>query len=170
MLFAPGENADRVRAYLGMLRLPYDAAIFDDVEACVAWTSVGDKGRELLRQSSDRVTELSRAGSMAYRVRSAMREALRRGDTAFSLESLADKLGTSPRSLQRALAAMGCSYREELRKLQVERAMQLLETSDVKLAGIALEVGFRKLQNLNCAFEEVVGTSPRDYRARHRST
>lgn len=58
----------------------------------------------------------------------------------------------------------GITYREYLRSLRIEKAIELLKTSDLKLYEISEKVGYKDTAHFNRAFKEVTGKSPSDYR------
>ena len=54
-----------------------------------------------------------------------------------------------------------------LRRRRVERAMALLRETDRSVTEICLDVGFTSLGTFSRTFRDIVGESPRDYRAAH---
>lgn len=60
---------------------------------------------------------------------------------------------------------LGRTPREEIRRVQIERAKKLLSETDLKLDRIAVSCGFVRASALSIAFREVVGTTPSDYRS-----
>ncbi|ADB15628.1 transcriptional regulator, AraC family [Pirellula staleyi DSM 6068] len=72
----------------------------------------------------------------------------------------------SRRSLEiRMQKLLGRTPREEIRRVQIERAKKLLSETDLKLDRIAVSCGFVRASALSIAFREVVGTTPSDYRS-----
>jgi AraC-like DNA-binding protein len=82
-----------------------------------------------------------------------------------SVEEAARALAVSRRSLQRRLAGAGTSFAREVKRAQIERAMQLLETTDKKLGAVAAEVGCRSLASFSEMFAREVGAPPSVWRA-----
>ncbi len=74
-------------------------------------------------------------------------------------------LGMSGRSLQRALAAHGTSFRAELASARFARAQDLLRTSDHKVATIAERVGISE-RALTLLFRARTGLGPAEWRKR----
>lgn len=71
----------------------------------------------------------------------------------------------SRRSLeQRMQRLIGRSPREEIRRVQIERAKKLLGETDLKLERIAMSCGLSRASALSVIFRDVVGMSPSDYR------
>jgi AraC family transcriptional regulator len=60
--------------------------------------------------------------------------------------------------------SMGMSPHQYLLQLRVEQAKQLLKTSKLPIAQIALQCGFNSQSHLGKAFREATGMTPSDYR------
>jgi LacI family transcriptional regulator len=61
----------------------------------------------------------------------------------------------------------GRTPHEEIERLRIERAQQLLTETDLSLAAIAQRVGFEHPEYLSVAFKRTTGHSPRDFRRAH---
>jgi AraC-like DNA-binding protein len=81
-----------------------------------------------------------------------------------TIDQVSDALGTSPRTLQRQLAAEGRTYSEVLDEIRAESASDLLETTDASLSQIAEQLGYSNLSNFNRAFRRWAAVSPRAFR------
>lgn len=81
-----------------------------------------------------------------------------------TLQALADELGVSSRSLQRALQNANTNLRNELTRLRIEVAARRLHDTDDKIEAIAISVGFASLSAFAAAFRKRMGTTPSDYR------
>jgi transcriptional regulator GlxA family with amidase domain len=83
----------------------------------------------------------------------------------WTVASLAKKVGTSRAVLARRFrATTGLSPRRYLSRLRMERATELLLTSDVSLAEIAREVGYDSEFSFNRAFKRNRGLPPGVFR------
>jgi AraC-like DNA-binding protein len=98
----------------------------------------------------------------------ALREYLDPSLRTATIESAARALHTTPRTLQRELAKVGARFKSELTRARIHRACVLLEHSDEKIDLVAHQVGLSPSQ-LHLMFRQVMGETPADYRARHRS-
>jgi AraC-like DNA-binding protein len=78
---------------------------------------------------------------LAARVRGEIADSLAAGNVP-RLGDLADRLGTSERSLRRQLAADAISFRKLLDDQRRERAQELLSAPDASVTRIALDLGF----------------------------
>ncbi|TVY01339.1 response regulator [Cohnella terricola] len=58
----------------------------------------------------------------------------------------------------------GLSFVQYLKKLRIEKAKELLETTDLKVLEIGDRVGFENTKHFNRVFRESVGVSPLEYR------
>jgi AraC-like DNA-binding protein len=79
---------------------------------------------------------------------------------------IADRLGTSPRTLQRHLAAQGVSLRAIVEESRLEIVRVLLCKTDLDVQEIAARTGYSTPSGLARAFARWAGCSPRSYRKR----
>ena len=86
-------------------------------------------------------------------------------DRPLKLSELADILGTSERTLQRHLAAMGASYSQLIDEARYQIACDMLEHADVEIGEIAFAVGYQNPSHFSRAFRRLAGFSPSEYRA-----
>lgn len=94
----------------------------------------------------------------------AMRERL---DEAWPLERMARQAGISRRTLTRRFhETAGEPPLTCLARMRVERAAELLETSDASLSDIAASCGFGSLESFRREFRKLRGTTP----SRHRNS
>lgn len=82
-----------------------------------------------------------------------------------SLESAAQALHTSSRSLRRHLAQMGTGYQQVLDEVRRSLALQYLGTTHLPLHEIAYLLGFSDPSNFRRAFKKWTGKLPSDYRS-----
>ena len=88
---------------------------------------------------------------------------LGRGD--ISIEVAAAAVGTSPRSLQRHLAAAGLNYSQFVETLRYELASQWLLDSTRPITEIAYDLGYTNMANFTRAFKRWTGVPPSQFRA-----
>jgi LacI family transcriptional regulator len=60
------------------------------------------------------------------------------------------------------------SPQEEIRNVKINLAKQLLLDTEKPLAEIAEDIGFEHPEYLSVMFKRLTGSSPRDFRQRHR--
>lgn len=101
-------------------------------------------------------------GSFLERARAALASELADGDP--TLESLADRLRMSPRSLQRRLQQEGCSLSALLDRLRADLAVQHLRESRQSIAEVAFLLGFSEVSTFHRAFKRWTGLTPAAYR------
>jgi AraC family transcriptional regulator len=86
-------------------------------------------------------------------------------DGDLSLEAMAAEVGLSPLYLIRAFKH---AFREPPHRYilhrRIERAMDLLRTTDMSVAEVALAAGFSSQSHLSNRFRRVIGVSPAAYR------
>jgi AraC-like DNA-binding protein len=73
-----------------------------------------------------------------------------------------------PRTLQHTLRSEGVSYREIARGLRMRRALELLATTDKRLAEVALRAGYIDPSSFHRAFLSQTGMTPGRFRATSR--
>jgi len=84
------------------------------------------------------------------------------------LESIADTLCMSSRTLIRQLESQGSNFRKILEKLQFSTAEKLLNQSRYSVADIAVLLGYSDAANFGRAFRRWTGVSPGSYRRGER--
>jgi len=89
-------------------------------------------------------------------------------DRWLTLQEVSDLLDTSPRTIQRQLAAEGAKYSGILEGIRAEAAKDLLENTDASLSDIAVHLGYSDLSNFNRAFRSWAALSPRVFRMQRR--
>lgn len=83
-----------------------------------------------------------------------------------SFTRIARATGQSPRALGRRFSdELGMTWREALRRIRIVRAVEALADTDAPVTDIALGVGYSSISAFNAAFRDLMGKSPRDYRA-----
>ncbi len=82
-----------------------------------------------------------------------------------SLTRIAPALGLSARTLQRALAQEGISFKALLDEVRQERALAAIRRSRSSLGLIAAEVGYTSQASLSRSVRRWTGDTPRDLRA-----
>ncbi len=82
-------------------------------------------------------------------------------------ESVANALGVSRKTLcTRFKNETGETFAAYVRRLRVERARRLLDTTDYEIAQIAYRTGFSSQSHLQTAFKSATGLTPREWRMR----
>jgi AraC-like DNA-binding protein len=85
------------------------------------------------------------------------------------VRTTAGALGMSVRTMQRRLAAAGCTHEDLIDRLRFITAASLLEETDTKILDIALDLGYSDHAHFTRAFHRWTGCSPQEFR-RARST
>jgi transcriptional regulator GlxA family with amidase domain len=84
-----------------------------------------------------------------------------------SVEALARRMSMSPRHFARQFhARLGTSPAAYVRRLRVERARRRIEDGASRLKQVARDCGFADEQALRRGFQDLVGITPAEYRAR----
>ncbi|WP_166875229.1 helix-turn-helix transcriptional regulator [Salinibacterium sp. ZJ450] len=90
------------------------------------------------------------------------------GGATCTVGQLASEFGTSTRSLQRALAKQGLSFRALQESVKRELATSGLRGTSKPIAEIALDLGYASPTSFSDAFSNWFGQSPSAYRAAAR--
>lgn len=104
--------------------------------------------------------------SAAARVVGALEQVLDGGDAR--IETVADRLGMSPRSVQKNLNSEGYRFSELLRGVRQRRALRLLSETETTVASVSLSLGYGNVGSFSRAFVEWFGCSPGAFRARYQ--
>lgn len=82
-------------------------------------------------------------------------------------DSVAEACGVSRKTLcTRFKQETGETFASYVRKLRVERARRLLDTTDHEVSQIAYETGFSSQSHLQTVFKQMTGYTPREWRMR----
>jgi len=95
-------------------------------------------------------------------VRAAVREAIETGDASIAV--VARRLGTSARTLQRSLGALGVTYREVTDAERWAIAGPLVASTDLSIDEIALRLGYAESKAFRRAFRRWSGVTPGEVR------
>jgi AraC-like DNA-binding protein len=80
------------------------------------------------------------------------------------VEQAAEIMGTSARTLQRALSGAGVTYSKLVEYARFEAAAEMLTNPNLKIIDIANNVGYRDPSHFSRAFRRISGLSPREFR------
>jgi AraC-like DNA-binding protein len=81
-----------------------------------------------------------------------------------TLEEIARRMNTSPRTLIRRLRAAGTTFQVEIDAIRQQRAMEMLQRVSVPVSSIAETLGFADSAGFAKAFKRWTGVSPSNYR------
>src|SRR5690606_36722840 len=86
-------------------------------------------------------------------------------DDECKVEIILEKLGWSDWTLRRITTeVLGCSIGQYVRKLRMEKAMELLLGTDMKIYDIAIKIGYSSPDSFAKAFKKLKGINPSAYR------
>lgn len=87
-----------------------------------------------------------------------------------SVKSIAEALYISQSYVSKIFSQkLGYSFREYINTLRVHKAQTLLKNTDLQILQIIAECGFQNQSSFNRVFRELSGSSPRQYRNKHRT-
>ena len=144
-----------------------------------------DFGKELARKvAQGLVMYLKRPGNQAQfsvplstrfaeddRFRDLQGYVLDHPDQDLSVETLAEKVGMSPRNFARVFTRqVGMTPGRFVEQLRLERARQYLEDTERPVSEVAERCGYTTAEGMRLAFDRHLGVSPREYRRRFASS
>ena len=137
----------------------HDWRVFGQASEAFAWLE--RPGAELANLEVVRLVDEARGLSPELR---SLRDYLRTHLRDARLAAAAVALGTSERTLHRALRDAKTCFRDELGAARVDAARRLLAETDLKIQEIARRVGYASHANLTSLFTRSTGQSPAAYR------
>jgi AraC-like DNA-binding protein len=124
-------------------------------------------GRLLQRQADEAIARLPPTSGVALDVRRALASRVGGGDTR--IHTVARTLATSPRSLQRRLAAAGVSYQQLLDLARKAAAERYLIDSPLSIGEVAYLLGYSEPAAFTRAFRRWNEETPQAFRQRQRT-
>lgn len=121
----------------------------------------------LERQADEVIARLPRQDSMVAEVRLALARRIVGGVTG--IDVVARTLATSPRTLQRRLAAEGTSYQALLEDARKEAAGRHISESKLAIGEIAFLLGYSEPAPFHRAFKRWYGMTPQTFRAQRQA-
>jgi AraC-like DNA-binding protein len=105
--------------------------------------------------------ELERGGSFAELIRQHL---VQLPNQLASLETIAERLCTTPRTIQRKLAVEDTSFKELLEDVRKNLSLEYLQATELSVEDIALRLGYADAPSFSHAFKRWTGKSPRSAR------
>ena len=100
-----------------------------------------------------------------HQIERSMQFILKHLDSEFSLDDLAREAQMSRSYYSSSFRKLnGVSVWEYITSMRIERAQQMLETSEKSILEISGSCGYNNISNFNRAFRRVTGKTPREYR------
>lgn len=114
------------------------------------------------RYAEELLAKLPRRENLVDHVRQEINMGLRGGDPG--LDAIAQKLGMSPRTLQRKLKDEGTSHQELLDQMRHELSIHYLQERQMAVCEVAFLLGFSETSAFHRAFKRWTGTTPGEFR------
>ena len=118
----------------------------------------------LERHASERIARIPVVGGPDLDVKRVLAERVLHGDV--EIESVARRLGTTSRTLQRRLREMGASYQALLDQARADAARQYLAASNLSACEVGYMLGYSEASAFHRAFRRWTGETPEGYRKR----
>ncbi len=162
---------EMARPALSSIRMPWRSLAAEVVWSLEKiWSGKPPRGPILVQP-----LEVVARGSSSYEavsdliVRRAMQYLVEQVSTLLSVEEWAAKIGVSRRVLERRFVnALGRTPLAMIQHERIERAKNLLSTTDLPVSTIAERCGFQSNERLSVNFKDIVGVPPSSYRTKSR--
>jgi AraC-like DNA-binding protein len=168
--------------YVAFAHKPDDPAEIEKILDCkvkaeASWTglAIGREGwllpfrrrdpvlRGLLKKQADEtIARLPAVEGLPFDVRRVLARRIAGGDTR--IDAVAKELATTPRTLQRKLAAEGLSYQSLVELARKEAVEKYLSDRSLSIAEISYLLGYSEPSALHRAFKRWKGTTPQAFR------
>ncbi|MEO8801215.1 MAG: helix-turn-helix transcriptional regulator [Polyangiaceae bacterium] len=154
-----------ILGFYNLIQVRYPVQHFTDQGDALEWMGIAKRGDVLAELADMRESAFGRPELIA-RLLAQLTCTTGRG----SPDMIAKALGLSVRSMQRKLADLGTSFRDEVHAFRVERAKKLLLETDGSLLVVADSVGFESVRTFTEVFGKRTGESPQSFRMRERKS
>jgi len=168
--------------FVAFAHVPDDAAEIEKILACevrskLPWSGVALSreawrlplrrrdsalGSLLERQADEIVTRLPPEDGIALEVRRVLARRVARGDV--TIASVAREMATTPRTLQRRLAAARLSFQDVVEQTRQEAAEKYLTDLSLSIAEVSYLLGYSEPSALHRAFKRWKGVTPQAFR------
>ncbi len=147
--------------FFGVAPQPYPVKVCRERRAALEWLGVPDAAA-----AAEELTTAERWTTQHPATLGELRAWLEGHLEHATLPEAARALGLSERTLQRRLGDHRATFLEEVSRARVAVAQRLLETTQMQLTAIALEVGCASPQSFSALFRRVAGVTPTAWRAK----
>lgn len=142
---------------------PFDRVVFSPKDARRAFVSASPALFAAFEPDLRlRLDELAESAKVSERVRASLIEALPSGQG--DVNNVAQRLGMSPRTLQRKLGAEDTGFQSELQDIRARLAKTYLLGTDLASAEVAFLLGYDDPNSFIRAFHDWTGTTPKAMR------
>ncbi len=144
----------RIRQTQGLRRLSEFMELMSDLSTCTDYRLLSN----VLLQSSEDDTSLAQINAVVSQIANNVSQPV-------SASGLAAQLGMSESRFSRFFRrATGNTFTDFVNRLRINRACQLLMSSDRYVTNICYDVGFNNVANFNRRFLEIKGMTPTEFR------
>jgi AraC-like DNA-binding protein len=157
VMHTPGIGAALAAGFSSVTPMPYEVELFTDPALAAEWLGTTTT---LIDELDDLHAEASETLPLLRDLRACLRANLRDATVAF----VAAQLAMSTRTLQRELARVSSTFQDELHRVRIERAQELLVETSYPLARIAQQIGFTSAHHFGLVFKQATGETPRRWR------
>jgi AraC-like DNA-binding protein len=114
------------------------------------------------RQAEELLAKRPRENGLVSHVRQLLNESLKSGDSR--LETVAQKMGISVRTLQRKLREEGTSHHDLLDEIRSDLSRRYLQEPELAICEVAYLLGFSEPSAFHRAFRRWTGSTPKEFR------
>jgi AraC-like DNA-binding protein len=169
LMLRQAQPGPKLPTELGLQKLKWSAG-FDGLSVPASWLELTNRQDESVRQrlleTHLRNLQSRYPNRLTDQIKDLIGRLLPSGEC--SLERIAQNFNLHPRSLQQALKEQGTSYRDLLRSVRRDFAIQRLNQPRVSITDLALQLGYAELAVFSRHFKSWTGLSPTAWHRAHR--
>jgi AraC-like DNA-binding protein len=106
----------------------------------------------------------SSAADVGEQVRQVVAALLASGTGYPDIQQVADRVGTSVRTLQRRLRVLGATYADVVQQARCAAAREMLQEQQRRIGEVARRLGYSDTAHFSRAFHRWTGVTPREFR------
>ncbi len=166
-------NCESAIPYVSSIKLPYKEVGYEAARILDTLLRGGTPPIEPIRLEPIAIVERQSTDILAVpdpHIQKAIGYIKKNACGSIKVNGVARAAGLSLRVLQNHFRnALGYTLQEEIRRIRINRAKKLLETTDLTMSDIAEQIGYTDKSYMGSAFRTLTGTTPGSYRKQFKT-